>query len=527
MITSKRYILILLLSLLWGVGGPAFGQGYSSVIEYPDPQSWSRCLELHPDGGSVIASAIECPNSGDLNQIILFKTNVTGDLEYYKTFAFCDSASADIQHDGPLLAIDSSFYLFWFPLDTNNLIHLTKFDLELNEVFTQSYTTDGIMIASNIVQISSNRLVLEYGEYRADEMGISRFIKVDLNGNEINRGQVSFPHMRYKSRGKQFTSSANLTERGTILLSFATAESSFAHNHYILEVDTFFNVVTDYHYQNLEDFDTQHCGYSGGIVQSSVPIEDEKFVVVNCRDTIEFAWPPVMLTSYHPRITLYATSGMKLWDTTFLSYSGYTVNQMDIDNKGNIYCVGQVGKSDKSNEIAGVFFLKLTSSGKPIWLRRIFPDHTQFGDSNDMLNIEIMSDGGVLASGYIDMNDELGSLNTWLIRLDSNGCITPGCTDEDILLSTAGDSGPWRSLDQVPLLVYPNPTYGKVHFQTNFIPETEDVVIWYDLMGRAVQTNALLPKKVQILAPPFHKGLFLLTLYRGVTPVHTTRVMLK
>jgi hypothetical protein len=295
----------------------------------------------------------------------------------------------------------------------------------------------------------------------------------------------------------------------------------------MLEVDTLFNVVKDYHYENLDDFDTQHCETQSYMVQSAAPFKDGNFVVVNCRDTIDYTTTPINLTKFHPRLTAYTPSGNILWDTTFISYAGYEINQMVIDDNGNIYCVGRTRRSDRSYWLYGAFFLKMTKEGEVIFLRSIFPDHNKYGDSNFMINVEPLSDGGLLASGAIDMGDDQGSLNNWLIRLDSNGCITPGCSGEDILLSTSNEEGIWQSLDQVPFILYPNPTQGEVHLRTDFTPDFRDYLIWSDQVGRTVLRQSLLSDRLQTLEAPSRSGLYFLTLYRDGLPIHTEKVMVE
>jgi len=506
----------------------ALGQGYSKIIERPDLDDWAWGMELHPDGGTVITSVIQCPDAWGYDRILLSKTDALGDLEYEKLFAFCDSISTEFQLQEALLRIDSFFFMLWFPFDTSNQIFLTKFDLDLNVIFTKSYLTDGVMIPNTLVQISPNRLMLCFGEFRPEETGVERFIKVNLDGDEMDRGTVSFPHDHYRSIGTRFTRSVRFTEQGSLLMSINTAEFWMNPSHYIMEVDTHFNVVRDYHYENLEDFEVRFCYKGGDGAQLAAPLPNGNFVIVNCRDTIELTHPPIMLSKQHPGLTVYTPEGKKVWDTTFISYAGYRVFDMEVDKKGNIYCVGEARASDRTDRTGGAFFLKVTSEGKVVWHRNIYPEFSLHGQGS-INDVEVLSDGGVVAAGLIDYrNRNLRSdLDTWLIRLDSNGCITPGCTEEDILLSINDEPGQWRDLEQVPFLVSPNPTSGEIQIQTDFIPKMDDQLVWLDQMGRVILTQELLAQKNQTLSAPSQNGLYMLTLYRNGTVVHTEKIVVE
>jgi hypothetical protein len=518
---NVKYIILLL--IIWG--GEMVAQGYSKVIETDGLNDYAWNMETHPDGGTVIASLIDCPDDSRFNQIVLHKTDINGDLEYTKSMDYCDSLSMEMQLQGALLRVDSFFYLLWFSWDTIKSVHLTKFDLDLNEVFTRSYEDEGYMLAWSIVKISPHRLVIAYSEYTPKEKGIERFIKIDLEGNEVDRGQVSYAHPLYKPIGKRFLRSVGLTKQKTLLISLETPEF-WNPKHYLLEVDTSFNLVRDYHYENLEDFDNQYCTSNSGVIEISAPLPNGNFVVVNCRDTIELTWPPVMLAARHPRLIAYTPNGDKVWDSTFLSYAGYTINHLEVDNKGIIYGAGSVKRSDRSDETYGAFFLKMSQEGEVLWLRRVFPDF-RLHDDADVLNINLLPDQGVMASGYLGYRENRSDIDIWLIRLDSNGCITSGCSGEDILLSTSEEDGIWQSLDQVPFIVYPNPTQGEVHLHTDFSPDSEDHLIWSDQVGRTVLRQSLLSDRLQTHEAPSRSGLYFLTLYRDGLPIHTEKVMVE
>jgi len=519
--------IIITLVLCFVCTGIIQGQGYSSIIDRAITNDGAWCMELHPDGGAVTACVIGCPNQPRRQQILFQKTDINGQLEYEKTFDYCDSISTELQLKGPLLRVDSFFFLLWFPFDNSNRILLSKFDLELNEIFTQSYDTDGVMISSYVVPINKNRLILFYGQYSPDTTGVERFIKVNYDGVELERGKDRFPHDHYKKRGTKYTRSINLTNDNNLLISIETAEF-WEHSQYIIEVDTFFNIVRDYHYENLDELDTQDCGLTNDNSQMAAILPNDNLVVVNCRDTIEYTWPPIMLYPSHPRLTAYTPEGRIIWDTTFISYNGYTITDMVVDGEGSIYCCGSVRASDRTDNTAGAFFVKMTMDGKVEWLRKIYPEYAKYGSYNDMIDIEYLPDGGVIASGLITYPSTIRTdIDTWVIRLDSNGCITPGCTEEDILLSTSDDDGSGQSLKQVPFLVSPNPAKAEVQVQTDFIPEKGDYFVWLDQMGRRIKSHQLHSYKIQTLQAPSQKGVYFLTLYRQGKVMHSEKVVVE
>jgi hypothetical protein len=65
-------------------------------------------------------------------------------------------------------------------------------------------------------------------------------------------------------------------------------------------------------------------------------------------------------------------------------------------------------------------------------------------------------DGGYVAAGYLALPDT-GTQDSWVIKVDSNGCLTPNCLVTGLPQI--------RRQNHLEVTVYPNPTSGTIHLE--------------------------------------------------------------
>lgn len=113
-----------------------------------------------------------------------------------------------------------------------------------------------------------------------------------------------------------------------------------------------------------------------------------------------------------------------------------------------------VAPGDQINSATGYphgSLLKYSADGDSLWMRSYtHPSVSGWLDWHELRDVVIEPDGGVTALGYLD---DLTNQDLWVIRVDSFGCLVPGCQ----LYDNIAEQGL-----QLNVLVYPNPTEGRL-----------------------------------------------------------------
>ncbi|MEO8066607.1 MAG: T9SS type A sorting domain-containing protein [Flavobacteriales bacterium] len=133
--------------------------------------------------------------------------------------------------------------------------------------------------------------------------------------------------------------------------------------------------------------------------------------------------------------------------------------------------------------------MKLQPDGDLLWLRR----YTYYNNTSAIhtpYDVETTSDGGFVMAGRAiqGSSDSLPGLSmVWLLKVDSMGCLVPGCGNigvEEIALGLEN-----------ALRVYPNPTHGAMQVELN-LPDDLHVqgalqLVVVDALGRQVLAEAV------------------------------------
>ena len=119
--------------------------------------------------------------------------------------------------------------------------------------------------------------------------------------------------------------------------------------------------------------------------------------------------------------------------------------------------IGRIGEDvSTGEEVLGSWTIKVSSEGDSLWARY----HSFFGGTNerpDPYDIKNTTDGGYIICGGTDPQNT-GNIHdsSWLMKVDSFGCLIPGCH----IVGTGEVPG-----DAPQLTVYPNPATDFLNFQ--------------------------------------------------------------
>jgi hypothetical protein len=138
---------------------------------------------------------------------------------------------------------------------------------------------------------------------------------------------------------------------------------------------------------------------------------------------------------YRPWIQKLDAQGDSLWSwfSNTNAYEGYESYITDIiqQNDGSFIAVGQeptVNPIDSSLQYKKQgMILKLTSEGDSVWQHHYYhPQASNKDASHYLYRVRPTTDGGYVAAGYLALPDT-GTQDSWVIKVDSNGCLTPNC----------------------------------------------------------------------------------------------------
>jgi hypothetical protein len=142
----------------------------------------------------------------------------------------------------------------------------------------------------------------------------------------------------------------------------------------------------------------------------------------------------------------------------------------------------------QTDEYTG-WFVKVSNIGDSIWSRmyRGVPGTLGLANDNSISDFQLLPDGGIIGCGTsTNIDTSYESQQAWLIRLDSMGCLIPGC---DTLTAT-GLNPVLTNGNHTGIAVYPNPASSLVYLLIKTDNPTPDLSFKiYDATGKLMATE--------------------------------------
>lgn len=162
---------------------------------------------------------------------------------------------------------------------------------------------------------------------------------------------------------------------------------------------------------------------------------------------------------------------------------------------GNIV---SVGISYKDNSDQGLI-QKSTPTGELLWRHRY-----DYGPNSDFFTNFIETiDNHLLVIGKAFTGFETGA-DAWLLKLDSNGCLTPGC-----LLSVNDVE------TEIGISVYPNPTTDRLFVKTEQSQKKPLLMSLYDMQGKLIIQEKLVAEYESFDLKSLGNGVYLVNIVDG------------
>ncbi len=268
----------------------------------------------------------------------------------------------------------------------------------------------------------------------------------------------------------------------------------------IMTLDTALSVLSE----------VTHTGpgeYCAGLIYTTF---DGSVAMIGCYDTMIV--PSEFDFSYF--LSKINGSGDFIWKHYLGYYEFHTFSNIIETNNNDLVSVGFFNhpRQDTVNAIRA-HIISVDSSGNRNWYREYYAP-ANYDYNSELYDVIQTADGGYLACGRnIRIN---GQARAWLLKLDSIGCLIPGC---DTLGMGIGLPPVQLSLDD-NLQVYPNPASDQLHLLWRVDPQQATEITTYQLIGldgrvalrgEIPQTNGRVLLRVGNLSP----GMYTVLLQHG------------
>jgi len=212
--------------------------------------------------------------------------------------------------------------------------------------------------------------------------------------------------------------------------------------------------------------------------------------------------------------------GNILWNEKYGAsrHHNYLLNIITLRD-GSIVATGSI--ATESPDFSG-WILKVTGQGDSLWYR----EYTKLNgseSSNDLRSIIQSSDNGLLVCGNVfPMPPDTGIQDAWVIKLDSMGCDTPGCSPVQVK--------PGEFAGKEELKIYPNPSSSVINFE--FVAANKrkgSFIEIFDLFGRKIKEMEVPAgeNKVILNIESWHKGLYLARVRYGENRIKNVKIVVQ
>lgn len=172
------------------------------------------------------------------------------------------------------------------------------------------------------------------------------------------------------------------------------------------------------------------------------------------------------------------------------------------------------------------FIRRYKPNGETRWERKIF-DFTEGAIRSTFFNGAEIPNGDLIFSGEIwDTLPGDPPGNVWLVRLDSNGCLAPGCGEEQHIVAA---KAPPQHLQEQPFMLFPNPFSEQITLASILgahIPSGDYRAVLHNMQGQIIRQQSFNPNLLTYFdtgdAPP---GAYILAVYRDGVLMQTLKAV--
>ncbi len=436
----------------------------------------------------------------------LLKIDWDANLLWNKSY-YWEPYQPDIAFNDPVAIIDDSVYMACqTDSDSSNLNYqLFRLNMSGDTIWSKTYFEDFRDVNIGVISLLDTNLLMYGNMGTTDVLGVARLIKTEKTGNVIWE-------KTYGSEfGRSIPHSVSELPDGSLLMSSNICH--YGSNCFLNEYPALSKIGKE---GNLLWTKTYHKSESA-VLALSVPLDEDRIALAWTRDTFNSDLDP------NPPILFFLDSlgNMEYEYEGFKRSGNYYLTKLRKCSNGDILGVGQT--YDFSDTVAlGGWLFRMTQAGELVWERRIldlrYPD--LYGYFYDAMETP---DGGFIAVGNILVNGGSGS-EVWIVKLDENGCLEPGCTGDSIYIT------PTKEIlkDGVAYFeIGPNPAkdYFNVQISDELNLSATRLGI-LDLSGRELTNLKIESPLQQVNTSSLNNGMYIVRLIHNERPIATKKLVI-
>ena len=414
-------------------------ESFSTVIVNENADERGVQLIPLPDGRYLVCSNnTSCQNAQRSYRLDFL--DELGDFVYGKQLDFCpfDQWAADFTAVAVIDTIINVYIAREDSLaksyDINTYLARLNFDLDLLDILPVSSTE--LFDIPRSIRNSGDHMYLLEGRGQQGRGDSIRFIKSTLQG-EIVQNYSIVPGL---GGGNTPTLGLHVLSENRFLVNsryFFLNGPPYAPQ--VLIIDSMGTLILEKGYEDLDlQVEGLRCYPS---IQTGV--DEESFALSWCQDSF---MGPGYFTREHVVIHKYNNQGFRLWESLIPMRYESEVFRMKAMSDNSLVCVG-IGAHEQG--LRGGWVFKLSQNGEIMWNKVFTHENDNFNSFFE--GVVELENGSV---GLIGTINNINSTDSWIVVLDSLGCLESQC---DSVLITSIDTVNVRELNQ-NIQVFPNPT---------------------------------------------------------------------
>ncbi len=383
-------------------------------------------------------------------------------------------------------------------------VYLMEFDSQNTLVWRQEY---GISTYGRGVKKMDDGGFLLYGMKWNGSIKKRYYVKTDSLGNM--EWERTLPLV--EGSDSDNVGDMELLEDGNILQMIGTQSTMVADGKTLLLMDSDLNTIRS---KNLNQLNWP-INAAGNIARKKI---DGGYVVPLYVDTIsnlEFA------ADAHVLLGLDSLFNIE-WVLPFPAYGIKPIYNIIIAENGDIIGCGtdNTFKADAEPDVtlnAGWLF-RISPEGELLWERQYYiEEHLAWNGAFDLADVIEISDGRIAATGVRMDHRDNGTIdgNVWLLIVDENGCLTPDCEEQAILITATEEplEGGLGKFKEVFFKLSPNPASDNVSIDFYNTLRQRGQMSIYSASGRLLYKKRLDKgiRNHQIDVTDFPKGIYVVS----------------